>query len=48
MKGLIITMLVLTLGLMACENYSKQELEAQKVAQKNEAVFKNISKMWQF
>ena len=48
MKGLIITMLVLTLGLMACENDSKQELEAQKVAQKNEAVFKNISKMWQF
>ena len=33
---------------MACENDSQQQLEAQKIAEKNEAVFKNISKMWQF
>jgi hypothetical protein len=48
MKGFIISILVLTIGLMSCENDSKQQLEAQKVIQKNEAVFKNISKMWQF
>ena len=48
MKGFIATILVIALGLMACENDSQQQLEAQKIAQKNEAVFKNISKMWQF
>lgn len=48
MKGFIATILVLALGLMACENDSQQQLEAQKIAEKNEAVFKNISKMWQF
>lgn len=40
--------MVLTLGLFACESDNQQQLEAQKIAQKNEAVFKNISKMWQF
>ena len=48
MKGFIATILVIALGLMACENDSQQQLEAQKIAKKNEAVFKNISKMWQF
>ncbi len=48
MKGFIATILVLALGLMACENDSQQQLEVQKIAKKNEAVFKNISKMWQF
>lgn len=48
MKGFIVSILVLTLGLFACENDSQQQLEAQKIARKNEAVFKNISKMWQF
>jgi hypothetical protein len=48
MKRFIATILVLTLGLMSCENDSQQQLEAQKIAQKNEVVFKNISKMWQF
>ena len=48
MKGFIATILVIALGLMACENDSQQQLEAQKIAEKNEAVFKNISKMWQF
>ena len=48
MKGFIAIILVLTLSLIACENDSHQQLEAQKIAQKNEAVFKNISKMWQF
>ena len=33
--------------LFACES-ENQQVEAQRVAQKNEAVFKNISKMWQF
>ena len=40
MKGFIATILVLALGLMACENDSQQQLEAQKIAKKNEAVFK--------
>ena len=48
MKGFIASILVLTLGLFACENDNQQQLEAQKIAQKNDAVFKNISKMWQF
>jgi len=48
MKGFIVSIFVLTLGLFACENDSQQQLEAQKIARKNEAVFKNISKMWQF
>ena len=48
MKGFIATILVLALGLMACKNDSQQQLEAQKITEKNEAVFKNISKMWQF
>ena len=48
MKGFIAIILVITLSLIACENDSHQQLEAQKIAQKNEAVFKNISKMWQF
>jgi len=48
MKGFIITVLVLTLGLIACENDSQQKLETQEIAQKNEAIFKNISKIWQF
>ena len=48
MKGFIATILVIALGLMACENDSQQQLETQKIAEKNEAVFKNISKMWQF
>lgn len=48
MKGFIASILVLTLGLFACESDNQQQLEAQKIAQKNEAVFKNISKMWQF
>ena len=48
MKGFIATILVIALGLMACENDSQQQLEAQRIAKKNEAVFKNISKMWQF
>ena len=28
--------------------HAQQQLDAQKIAQKNKAVFKNISKMWQF
>ena len=36
MKGFIATILVIALGLMACENDSQQQLEAQKIAEKNE------------
>ena len=35
MKGFIASILVLTLGLFACENDNQQQIEAQKIAQKN-------------
>jgi hypothetical protein len=47
MKVLLYSISLLVLTLISCES-ENQQLEAQKVAQKNEAVFKNISKMWQF
>ena len=47
MKVFLCSLSLLVLTLISCEN-ENQQLEAQKVAQKNEAVFKNISKMWQF
>ncbi|MQP25146.1 hypothetical protein GFJ94_08720 [Flavobacterium sp. LMO8] len=47
MKVCIYTLLFIVFTLFACET-ENQQLEAQKVAQRNEAVFKNISKMWQF
>ena len=47
MKVFLYSLSLLVLTLISCEN-ENQQLEAQKVAQKNEAVFKNISKMWQF
>ncbi len=48
MKGYIASILLFTLCFVSCENNSQQQLEAQKIAQKNETVLKNISKMWQF
>lgn len=48
MKGYIAILFIFSLGLISCENDAQQKIEAQKIAQKNEAVFKNISKMWQF
>ncbi|HBD26415.1 hypothetical protein [Flavobacterium sp.] len=47
MKVFLYSLALLVLTLISCES-ENQQLEAQKVAQKNEAVFKNISKMWQF
>lgn len=48
MKRIIAIILVFTLALTSCENDSQQQLEAEKIIQKNELVFKNISKMWEF
>lgn len=48
MKSIIAFVLIFSLSLISCENDAQQQLEAEKIAQKNEAVFKNISKMWQF
>ena len=48
MKGFKASILVLAFAFFACENDSQQQREAQRIAQKNEVVFKNISKMWQF
>jgi len=47
MKVFLYSLSLFVLTFISCEN-ENQQLEAQKVAQKNEAVFKNISKMWQF
>ena len=47
MKVFLYSLLFLVFTLFACES-ENQQVEAQRVAQKNEAVFKNISKMWQF
>ncbi|RTL13586.1 MAG: hypothetical protein EKK56_04910 [Flavobacteriaceae bacterium] len=47
MKVFLCSLSLFVLTLISCEN-ENQQLEAQKVAQKNEAVFKNISKMWKF
>ena len=48
MRSIKAFILILSLGLISCENDAQQQLEADKIVQKNEAVFKNISKMWQF
>lgn len=48
MKGFVLAILVFTLGLYSCREDEQAQIEARKIAQKNEAVFKNISKMWQF
>ncbi len=47
MKGLLFSIILVGLFAVSCKN-ENQQLEAKKVAQKNEAVFKNISKMWEF
>jgi len=39
--------LLVLFALFSCKN-ENQQIESEKVAQKNEAVFKNISKMWEF
>lgn len=47
MKVFPYSLFLLIVTFISCES-ENQQLEAQRVAQKNEAVFKNISKMWQF
>ena len=44
----IIPFILFVFVVSSCQNDAQQQLDAQKIAQKNEAVFKNISKMWQF
>ena len=48
MKKILAIVLLFSFGLFSCENDAEQQLEAQKIAQENDVVFKNISKMWQF
>ncbi len=49
MKGFIATILVLALGLTDCENDSQQQLEAQKIAEKQDnRIDKNNSFFTQF
>jgi hypothetical protein len=44
----IIPFILFVFAVSSCQNDAQQQLDAQKIAQKNDAVFKNISKMWQF
>ncbi len=48
MKKILAIVLLFSFGLFSCENDAQQQLEAEKIAQENDVVFKNISKMWQF
>ena len=48
MKRLLGFLISFFMLLSSCQEDAQQQLDAQKIAQKNEAVFKNISKMWQF
>lgn len=44
----IVTLFILFLSLISCNDYSEQNEESLKLAEKKEAVFKNISKKWSF
>jgi len=48
MRRLLVFFLSFFMLLCSCQEDAQQHLDAQKIVQKNEAVFKNISKMWQF
>ncbi|WP_396197079.1 hypothetical protein [Flavobacterium sp.] len=48
MRRLLVSFLSFFMLLCSCQEDAQHHLDAQKIAQKNEAVFKNISKMWQF
>ncbi|NHN27074.1 hypothetical protein FIA58_015430 [Flavobacterium jejuense] len=44
----IVALFILFLSLISCNDYSKQNEESLKLAEKKEAVFKTISKKWSF
>jgi hypothetical protein len=44
----IVPFIFFVIALSSCQDDKQHLIDAQKIAQKNEAVFKNISKMWQF
>lgn len=48
MNRFIIPFIFFVIALSSCQDDKQHLIEAQKIAQKNEAVFNNISKMWQF
>lgn len=48
MNRFIISFIFFVIALSSCQDDKQHLIDAQKIAQKNEAVFKNISKMWQF
>ena len=48
MNRFIIPFIFFVIALSSCQDDKQHLIDAQKIAQKNEAVFKNISKMWQF
>lgn len=48
MNRFIIPFIFYVIALSSCQDDKQHLIDAQKIAQKNEAVFKNISKMWQF
>ncbi len=48
MNRFIISFIFFVIALSSCQDDKQHLIDAQKIAKKNEAVFKNISKMWQF
>jgi hypothetical protein len=48
MRRLLVSFISFFILLSSCQEDVQQHLDAQKIAQKNEAVFVHISKMWQF
>jgi hypothetical protein len=48
MRRLLVFFISFIMLLSSCQEDAQQQLDAKKIAQKNEVVFKNISKMWQF
>jgi hypothetical protein len=43
-----LVLLFISIVFWSCNDDNQKQLDAQKIAQKNEAVFKNISKIWAF
>ena len=48
MNRFIISFIFFVIEFSSCQDDKQHLIDAQKIVKKNEAVFKNISKMWQF
>jgi len=48
MSRFIVLFICFVITFSSCQDDKQHQIDAQKIAQKNAVVFKNISKMWQF